>query len=132
MPEYTVDQIREAWDHVHHEDEPVTELEGVLSEVYRTVGEDTETVQATLAFMFEKEPEPYTATTLRAYAKRFEVSYKDHKELADQTLTDLIGAEIERFLTYIDLDRLGADLADDDQAHYFEYEGRIYYFGSPA
>lgn len=133
MEGYTEETIREEWDRVKHEDEPMTELEGVLSEVYRKVGEDTEAVEAVIAFMIEKSPGPhYSAAAIRTFADRFQIVYKDHEDVARNELDSLIGSEIDRFLTYMDLPRLGADLVNDDQDHYFEHGGRIYYFGTEA
>ena len=137
MPEqeYTEDQVHANFENIRFSwEEPDGELEEAILAVYRmpTVNEDESVVEAVIAFMMEHEGPTYTPELIRAYGDRYKISYKDANELAEEDLRNVIGEEIVRFFTYIDLDRLGGDLVSDDATHYFEHGGRIHYFGSEA
>jgi hypothetical protein len=118
MPEqlYTKTEILEELDNIDFEEEsdargPV--LEATLRELYNlpNIKQDESAIRAAIEYSNLAQMD---LDDVKQYAARFELFYKDWEEAAEEHLLSMIGQEIKTYLPYIDLDRLGRGLKDDE------------------
>lgn len=134
MPDmYTTEDLLDELDNTYLPGEPhlsggETESDAAtkLRELYDlpNIKQDESALKAAIEYAADKSGEPLSLEEIEAYAKRFALFYKDWEEAAEEHLRNMLGDGIVTYLSYIDLERLGRDIKDDEG--FFEVsDGRI-------
>lgn len=137
MPEqeYTIEEILEELDDTYFEGEPITtgpeaesDIKRKLRELYAlpNINRDESALKASIEYAADKfvASTEFSLEEIEQHAKRFAFFYKDWEEAAEEHLKSMIGQEIITYLPYMDLERLGRAIKDDEG--FFEVsDGRI-------